>query len=281
MTRRRRLLVALAPVILATTVACTDYRTSVAPVEKVCGTALITGSAAGPAIDDLTRGPVSIHAPSLDGHIFLKVAAGCSRGATLAIVPTNAAAVVKRVKTHDGKLAAVVVQPNAAQFDMLVTRADGSTVIAEVQMQPSGSAVNTSIEAGRCPPTSPLNFRNPGPRLDDILVPVAARKLILCRYNGANATPWLGLTESKVVVDAQAADRWRQRFNSLPALQPGANDCPLDDDGSSILAVFVASATSYTVVQVQLRGCRVASNGRIGQVADAVFVTDLQDLVVR
>jgi hypothetical protein len=55
------------------------------------------------------------------------------------------------------------------------------------------------------------------------------------------------------------------------------------DDGASILAGFVASATSYTVVKVGLGGCQWATNGSsnrsIAQATDATFLTDLQGLV--
>jgi hypothetical protein len=147
---------------------------------------------------------------------------------------------------------------------------------------PSADASATSIAAEHCPPSSPEYVLNSGSRLNDSLVPVTVGKLVLCLYNGLNATSPLGLLTSKVITDARTVDAWRQRFNSLPTVEPGIYDCPMDD-GASILAGFVDSATSSIVVKVGLRGCQWATNGSsnrsTAQATDAAFLTDLQKLV--
>jgi hypothetical protein len=145
---------------------------------------------------------------------------------------------------------------------------------------PSASAAAAGVAAGGCPPHNPAYVLNPGRGLSDNLVPVTARKLVLCRYSGMNATPALALAVTEVISDAGAVDTWRQRFNSLPAGPSGTRHCPAGF-GESILAGFVA-ITSYTVVKVELLGCGLATNGSIirdtYQATDPTFVTDLEAL---
>jgi hypothetical protein len=147
---------------------------------------------------------------------------------------------------------------------------------------PSATALAAGVVAGQCPPSSPEHVPNPGPGLNDSLVPVTAHKLVLCLCSGMNATALPGRSKTKVISDTQAVDTWRQRFNSLPAVLPGTYHCPMDD-GTSVLARFVASATSHTVVKVGLRGCEWTTNGsincRTAQVIDTTFLARLQGLI--
>lgn len=139
------------------------------------------------------------------------------------------------------------------------------------------------IATGHCPARSPDDVPYAGTRPDGALVAVNAHTLVLCRYHGLNDPPVLGLSATRIVTDTRLVQAWQRRFNALPVVKAGTYNCP-NDDGSSILASFVASATSYAVVKVELRGCQFATNGIVaGRITnspkDTTFLADLQHLV--
>jgi hypothetical protein len=110
---------------------------SAAPPLVVCGTTLST-SVAGPVIYDLNGGGVRvITSASVGGFVFLRVAEGCTQGATVSIEPVGAATIVKEARAQDGEPAAIVLMPTSAT----------ATVTAQVGTGPTGRFV-ISVGAG-------------------------------------------------------------------------------------------------------------------------------------
>jgi hypothetical protein len=124
------------------------------------------------------------------------------------------------------------------------------------------------IVAGRCPPAVtgwampdlPPGFARPGPAVATSLVPVEARYMVLCRYNGMNTRPYRKLRAARVVTGAPDVPAWRTRFNDLPAVPARPRSCPFDDDRWLLIA-FVASPRSFVVLSARLAGCGYVSDG--------------------
>ncbi len=59
---------------------------------------------------------------------MVRVAAGCSRGSTVTVVPGGAFRTVRRVRAKDGGLVAVVLKPVKSELAILTARRNGKTV---------------------------------------------------------------------------------------------------------------------------------------------------------
>jgi hypothetical protein len=140
----------------------------------------------------------------------------------------------------------------------------------------------TGIAEGRCAPTAPASTGRTGSG-HGRLVPIAAREMVLCRYNGMNEAPYGKLRTARVVTDRATVDRWRSRFNALPTVSGGARNCPMDDNRLLRIA-FVASPSSYVVLTTGLTGCGFVSGPAGvragGSASDTDFRTELAELAL-
>jgi hypothetical protein len=109
-------------------------------------------------------------------------------------------------------------------------------------------------------------------------VPIVAREMVLCRYNGMNEPSYGSLRTTRIITDVAVVERWRKRFTLLPSPSSGPRRCPLDDDRRLRIA-FIASERSYVVLSADLAGCGGVTNGlevRVpGGTADLRFRYDL------
>jgi hypothetical protein len=69
-----------------------------------------------------------VTAPTIGGVVMVRVAAGCSRGSTVTLVPGGAFRTVRRVRAKDGELVAVVLKPLRSEQVFLTARRNGKTV---------------------------------------------------------------------------------------------------------------------------------------------------------
>ncbi len=120
--------------VVASVSACASSRSVInaAPPLKVCGQVL-NDTPAGANIEDASQGPVTIDTGTSGAGIYLRLARGCTKGATIE-VPSGAATIVESAKTQDGRLAAVGIHPLRAQFTVAVTNADGLRYAVSVSL---------------------------------------------------------------------------------------------------------------------------------------------------
>jgi hypothetical protein len=134
MAQGRWLSAMLAAVVLAATTACVGV-VHAAPPTVICGQ-VVSESAAGAYVQDVSSGSATVDSVSVGDDIFLKLAPDCGHGATVTVVPARAASVVKQVKADDGKLAAIVLQPTMPEFEIRVGRPGGATDSVDVRLEP-------------------------------------------------------------------------------------------------------------------------------------------------
>jgi hypothetical protein len=169
----------------------------------------------------------------------------------------------------------VVAGPPPAPSGVSVPRLEDTTGIVDGHCSAAAPARRTSPSGA----ASPANLPSPDVRP---FVPVVARKMVLCRYNGMNESPRDGLRASRVIVGGAVVEQWRARFNRLRPVGPGPWSCPADV-GSILRIAFVASPQSYVVLTADLSGCRFVSNGveagMLNIPPDDHFDIDLRHLV--
>jgi hypothetical protein len=138
----------------------------------------------------------------------------------------------------------------------------------------------TGITQGRCAPTAPASTGRTRWH-HGALVPVAAREIVLCRYNGMNETPYGKLRTARVITNRATVAGWRRRFNALPAVRGGPRNCPMDD-ARLLRIAFVATPSSYVVLTTDLAGCGFVSGPagvrEGGSASDTAFRTELAQL---
>jgi hypothetical protein len=138
----------------------------------------------------------------------------------------------------------------------------------------------TGITEGRCAPTAPASPARAGWG-GRTLVPVSAREMVLCRYNGMNEAPYGKLRTARVITDRATVGGWRKRFNALPAVRSRVRNCPMDDYRLLRIA-FVASPSFYVVLTTDLAGCGFVSGTAAvregGSASDSTFRTELAQL---
>jgi hypothetical protein len=94
---------------------------------------------------------------------------------------------------------------------------------------PSARVAAAEVAGGRCPQQEPPYVANQGKGLGGTLVPVAADKLVICRYDGVNGPRPLALAGENTLTGSASVTSWRKRFNALPQPGPGRFNCPNDD----------------------------------------------------
>lgn len=113
--------------------ACSQGASEGAPPLVVCGTTLWSG-AEGAELTDATGRSVTVTAETADNELYLRLADGCSAGARFTIDPAGAAEVVKEAAAGDGRVAAVALDPNLAEFAVHIVHADGTTGLVSVRL---------------------------------------------------------------------------------------------------------------------------------------------------
>ena len=100
----------------------------------VCGTTLSVTAAAPVLYGATGSGTLTVRGTS-SNHIFVQTSKTCETGASLAIVPSAGATPIKVVHATDGHVAAVVLTPLQADFQIIVSHPDGSRFTVKVDLQ--------------------------------------------------------------------------------------------------------------------------------------------------
>jgi hypothetical protein len=129
----RAILPLVAVAVIGASCSSTEAPSSGAPPLIVCGTTL-SDVAAGALMTDATVPHASITRETGGNVVILKVSPGCEHGGSYVIDPPTAASLSKTAPADDHKVAAVVLSPKIASFDVRVTHPDGSTGIVEVRL---------------------------------------------------------------------------------------------------------------------------------------------------
>jgi hypothetical protein len=117
-----------------------------------------------------------------------------------------------------------------------------------------------------CPAGSTRPARE-NPRSAEVLVPMAPRELLVCRYYGLNEPPShpAGTLAAEGLLRRTAPTRSLAReFDALEPFPDRPLHCPADD-GSALLAIFRYRSQPEVPVRVNLTGCRGATNDRLRQ----------------
>jgi hypothetical protein len=114
-----------------------------------------------------------------------------------------------------------------------------------------------------CPATRPQHSAYPaGP--SSVMVPGTPTGALVCRFNGLNGAPRLGLARSATLTGpalAQLVSALNGLHGSMPS---GPINCPMDDGATDTVLFHYADATSPVQVSIALTGCAAASNGTLG-----------------
>ena len=142
---------------------------------------------------------------------------------------------------------------------------------------PAGPSDPTAqaLLAGRCP-TRPPGTVVPGAGVGSgkPFEPLAADKVLICRYPGYTGVATLGPPQLIRVDGRSQAAVWQARFNSLDLIKPGsAYNCPAYTRGEVVLG-FIGQA-KIVVISVDLGACDFASNGKRLAGATAALEADL------
>ena len=129
----RAILPLVAVAVIGASCSSTEAPSSGAPPLIVCKTTL-SDVAAGALMTDATVPHASITGETGGGVVVLKVSPGCEHGGSYVIDPPTAASLSKIAPADDHKVAAVVLSPKIASFDVRVIHPDGSTGIVEVRL---------------------------------------------------------------------------------------------------------------------------------------------------
>jgi hypothetical protein len=124
---------------------------------------------------------------------------------------------------------------------------------------PIPTSVHASTVASRCPPRLPDAPQNGGvPRIDMVLVPIAAIRVDVCDYAGSATSP--PLRGQVVFGDGAAAVSIEDAINVLSATDPltGSSCTPNSNAG---IVLVVSDGFHVEEVRTALSGCRAISNG--------------------
>ncbi len=84
--------------------------------------------------------------------------------------------------------------------------------------------------------------------------------VLLCRYQGLNASPKLGLARAQDVRRRASIQSLTRRINALPRQRAALFACPVDDD-QQVMLTFDYPQHADERVTIDLRGCGEVSNG--------------------
>lgn len=123
---------------------------------------------------------------------------------------------------------------------------------------PISTSVHASTVATRCPPRLPDAPANGGvPRIDLVLVPIAAIRVDVCDYTGRAPSP--PLTAHVVFGDGASAVAIEDTVNVLPATDPLTKATCAPNPDSGVLLVF-SDGIHVEEVRAAALGCQEISN---------------------
>jgi hypothetical protein len=159
----------------------------------------------------------------------------------------------------------ISVAPNA---DGTLIRADGVGEWLDprpMRDSTAGPRLRVTV-AGGCPrgDNSAVGVSNPGPGLDDALLPAGAPAAgLICQYGGLNSTPVSGLTHH-IQVNAADAARIATQARRLPIDHQDdvETSCPAGDDSFDVIALQFAGQPDVDL-GFAASGCQTVANGHI------------------
>jgi hypothetical protein len=117
--------------VLAVGTACQTSSTGAAPL-KICGTTLYSG-ASGAVVTNATGSQPVVAALTGSGDVVvLRLASGCSRGATYTFRPAGAGRVEKVAYANDHQAVALVLHVGRTPYQVSVLHPDGSPGLVRV-----------------------------------------------------------------------------------------------------------------------------------------------------
>lgn len=138
---RQRRLALVAAAVGTTLAACGgssgSEASSGAPPTVICGKTL-NATASGAVVYDATKTLPVIDAPSSRGLLFIRVADGCSNGATVSWTPRSAASVIDQATAEDGATVAIVLQPASSHERIVVTATRSGKRVASATVRLRG-----------------------------------------------------------------------------------------------------------------------------------------------
>lgn len=165
----------------------------------------------------------------------------------------------RRLALGAGLCVTLLASCSAAGTRATTTSRPATLAAATVTTAPIPSSVRASTVSSRCPARLPDAPANGGvPRLDLVLVPIAAIRVDVCNYAGSASSP--ALRGHVVFDDGASAVSIEDAVNVLPATDPLSGTACAPNPNSGVLLVF---SDGFHVEEVRgaLSGCREISNG--------------------
>jgi len=132
----------------------------------------------------------------------------------------------------------------------------------------AGSATQDLPSESHCFPSSleesEVASLNEGRSIAGSIVETGAQKVVLCRYFGLSQSKLSGtLANRHVIISRPIIASLSHQLNGLIPFPSGTQNCPADN-GAAIYALFSYPGGPRSVVEIDLNGCRVVSNGVSG-----------------
>jgi hypothetical protein len=146
-----------------------------------------------------------------------------------------------------------------------------AVVVAICASSMAFGSMTRHVKASRpvCAPRLGLRPANDNPQSASVLVPMAPREVLLCRYYGLNQPPGnparapRKLAAERLLRRVAPSRSLAREFDALQPFPEGPIYCPADD-GSALYALFIYASQQAVPVEAHLSGCPSASNGRAG-----------------
>jgi hypothetical protein len=185
--------------------------------------------------------------------------------------------VTHRLVVGAGVCVTLLASCSAGHHRTTATSRPAPLVVETFTTAPIPTSVRASSVASRCPQRLPDAPANGGvPRIDLVLVPIAATRVDVCDYAGSATSP--ALRAHVVFGDGASAVSIEDAINVLPATDPlTGTSCAANRD-SGILLVF-ADGSHVEQVRAALSGCRAVSNGYLRAPPTASWASTLRGLV--
>jgi hypothetical protein len=167
--------------------------------------------------------------------------------------------VTRRLVVGAGLCVALLASCSSSGTHATTTSRPAPLIVETFTTAPIPTSVHASTVASRCPPRlrdAPSN--GVVPRLDMVLVPIAAIRVDVCEYSGNASSP--ALRGQVVFDDGATAVSIEDAVNVLPATDPFTGSSCTPNTNSGIVLVFT-DGFHVEEVRAALSGCRAISNG--------------------
>jgi hypothetical protein len=185
--------------------------------------------------------------------------------------------VTRRLVVGAGLCVTLLASCTTGHHRATATSRPAPLIVETFTTAPIPTSVRASRVVSRCPARLPVAPANGGvPRIDLVLVPIAAIRVDVCEYAGSARSPALG---GQVVFGGGAsALSIEDAVNVLPATDPltGTTCAPNPDSG--ILLVF-GDGFHVEEVRAAVSRCRAISNGYLRSPPTAYWTAVLRRLV--